>query len=114
MHVIAGVKNDQTQHIARMVNVHNRQREGAWFTGTHCGCGERHSRRHNSIGTSIVNDAQRISLRGNPRTGASGTRRRLHSATRSTGICNLVRQGLTRRIDTTGELTIDTVQFRIA
>ena len=78
MHVIAGVKNDQTQHIARMVNVHNRQREGAWFTGT------------------------------------SGTRRRLHSATRSTGICNLVRQGLTRRIDTTGELTIDTVQFRIA
>ena len=102
MHVIAGVKNDQTQHIARMVNVHNRQREGAWFTGTHCGCGGRHSRRHNSIGTSIVNDAQRISLRGNPRTGASGTRRRL------------VRQGLTRRIDTTGELTIDTVQFRIA
>lgn len=64
--------------------------------------------------TSIVNDAQRISLRGNPRTGASGTRRRLHSVTRSTGICNLVRQGLTRRIDTTGELTIDTVQFRIA
>ena len=51
LHVIAGVKNDQTQHIARMVNVHNRQREGAWFTGT------------------------------------SGTRRRLHSATRSTGIC---------------------------